>query len=82
MRNSSSNAIFHARGVESWKTILHSFIDNTQEWLEQYHMRSISESINSIMKRKLPLKARKKLSQRKKAEKSMKINMHNLRQYS
>jgi hypothetical protein len=45
-------------------------------------MRSISESINSIMKGKLPVKARKKLSQRKKAEKSMKIKMHNLRQYS
>jgi len=45
-------------------------------------MRSISESVNSMMKRKMPVKIRKKLSQRKKTEETLKINMHNLRQYS
>ena len=50
--------------------------------MEQYHMRSISESVNSMMKRKMPVKIRKKLSQRKKMEETLKINMHNLRQYS
>jgi len=77
-----TNATLRARGVKSWKTMLYSFMDNTQEWLEQYHMRSISESINSMMKRKMPVKIRKKLSQRKKTEETLKINMHNLRQYS
>ena len=45
-------------------------------------MRSISEFINSMMKRKMPVKVRKKLPWRKKTEEALKINMHNLRQYS
>ena len=77
-----TNATFRAKGVPSWKTMLYGFIDNTQYWMEQYHMRSISESVNSMMKRKMPVKIRKKLSQRKKTEETLKINMHNLRQYS
>ena len=35
-----------------------------------------------MMKRKMPVKIKKKLSQRKKSEEILKINMHNLRQYS
>ncbi len=45
-------------------------------------MRSISECVNSMMKRKMPVKIRKKLSRRKKTEETLKINMHNLRQYN
>jgi hypothetical protein len=77
-----TNATFHAKGVESWKTMLYSFIDDTQEWLAEYHMRSLSESVNSMLKRKMPVKVRKKLPLRKKTEEILKINMHNLRQYS
>ena len=77
-----TNATFRAKGVESWKTMLYDFADNTQEWLEQYHMRSISESVNSMMKRKMPVKVRKKLPLRKNTEEILKISMHNLRQYS
>ena len=62
--------------------MLYGFMDNTQEWLEQYHMRSISESVNSMMKRKMPVKIRKKLPLRKNTEEILKISMHNLRQYS
>ena len=77
-----TNATFRSKGVASWKTMLYSFVDDTQSWLEQYHMRSISESVNSMMKRKMPVKIRKKLPQRKQTEETLKINMHNLRQYS
>jgi hypothetical protein len=35
-----------------------------------------------MMKRKMSVKIRKKLPQRKKTEEASKINMHNLRQYS
>ena len=76
-----TNATFRAKGVESWKTMLYSFIDDTQGWLAEYHMRSISESVNSMMKRKMPVKVRKKLPLRKKTEEMLKINMHNFRQY-
>ena len=77
-----TNATFRAKGVASWKAMLYDFTDNTQEWLEHYHMRSISECVNSMMKRKMPAKIRKKLPQRKKTEETLKINMHNLRQYN
>ena len=45
-------------------------------------MRSISESVNSMMKRKMPVKVREKLPLREKTEEILKINMQNLRQYS
>jgi transposase len=77
-----TNATFRAKGIESWKTMLYNFVDDTQGWLSEYHMRSISESVNSMMKRKMPVKVRKKLPLRKKTEEILKINMHNLRQYS
>ncbi len=62
--------------------MLYSLMDDTQIWLEKYHMRSISETVNSMMKRKMPVKIRKRLPQRKRTEESLKINVHNLRQYS
>jgi transposase len=55
-------------------------MDNTQEWLETYHMRSISESVNSVIKRKMPFKKRKRLPPRKRIEEYLKVNMHDLRQ--
>ena len=77
-----TNATFRAKGVQSWKSMLYGFMDNTQEWLEQYHLRSMSESVNSMMKRKTPVKIRKKLPLRKNTEEILKISMHILRQYS
>ncbi|MCL4332228.1 MAG: hypothetical protein M1148_02785 [Candidatus Thermoplasmatota archaeon] len=43
---------------------------------------SISESVNSMTKRKMPFKIRKRLPQRKRMEEYLKINMHNLRQFN
>ena len=77
-----TNATFRSKGVASWKAMLYGFVEDPQSWMEEYHMRSISESVNSMMKRKMPVKIRKKLPQRKQTEETLKINMHNLRQYS
>ena len=77
-----TNASFRAGGVASWKSMLYGLMDDTQSWMEHYHMRSISECVNSMMKRKMPTKIRKKLPRRKKTEETLKINMHNLRQYN
>ncbi len=77
-----TNASFRSGGVSSWKGMIYSFMDNTQEWLDHYHVRSISECFNSVLKRKVPAKIRKKLSQRKNTEEFLKVNMHNLRQYN
>ncbi|MCL4336080.1 MAG: hypothetical protein M1344_02475 [Candidatus Thermoplasmatota archaeon] len=77
-----TNATLRAKGGPSWKLMLYGLMDDPQSWLEHYHMRSISECVNSMMKRKMPTKIRKKLPQRKKTEETLKINMHNLRQYN
>ncbi len=77
-----SNVTFRAKGVESWKMMLYGFMDNTQQWLENYHMRSISESVNSMLKRKMSFKIRKRLLHRKRTEEYLKINTHNLRQFN
>ena len=76
------NVTFDAKGVPSWKMMLYDFVNNTQEWLRTYHMRSISESVNSMIKRKMPSKIRKRLPHRKRTEEYLKINMHNLRQFN
>ena len=62
--------------------MLCDFINNTQEWLETYHTRSISESVNSMIKRKMPCKIKKRLPRRKRTEEYLKINAHNLRQFN
>jgi len=77
-----SNVTFRAKGVESWKMMLYDFMDDTQQWLENYHMRSISESVNSMLKRKMPFKIRKRLPYRKRTEEYLKVNVHNLRQFN
>ena len=77
-----TNAIFRAKGVASWKAMLYGLLEDPQSWMEEYHMRSISEAVNSMMKRKMPAKIRKRLPQRKETEETLKINMHNLSQYS
>ncbi len=45
--------------------MLYNFVSNTQQRFETYHMRSIYESVNSMIKRKMPFKIRKRLPHRK-----------------
>jgi len=75
-----SNVTFRSKGVPLWKSMLYSLVENPQLWLESYHDRSISETGNSMLKRREPTKIRKKLSQRKATEETLKFNIHNLRQ--
>lgn len=51
----SANATFREKAVESWKVILDKIVENSQAWLEEYHMRSISKSVDLILKRKMPM---------------------------
>ena len=75
-----SNVTFRPKGVPLWKHMLYALITNPQKWLEGYHDRSISETGNSMLKRREPTKIRKKLSERKGTEESLKFNIHNIRQ--
>jgi len=75
-----SNVTFRSKGVALWKNMLYDLAENPQQWLENYHSRSISESVNSMLKRREPTKIRKKLSLRKATEEILKFNLHNVRQ--
>jgi len=75
-----SNVTFKSRGVALWKRMLYGLVLNPQLWLESYHDRSISESANSMLKRREPAKIRKKLSPRKGVAEAFKVLVHNIRQ--
>jgi hypothetical protein len=46
------NSIFMSHGVPSWKEMMYEFVEDPQRWLSIYHMRSISESVHSVDKRR------------------------------
>ena len=75
-----SNVTFRSKGVPLWKGMLYSLARNPQKWLESYHDRSISETGNSMLKRREPTKIRKKLSERKGIQEALKFNVYNIRQ--
>ena len=77
-----SNSTFRSRGVPAWSNMAHEFVADPQAWLSVYHMRSISESVNSMEKKRFPSKLRKKLTMRKDTEEFLRQDVHNLRQYS
>jgi transposase len=75
-----SNVTFRSKGVPLWKRMLVSLVEDPQRWLMQYHARSISESGNSMLKRREPRKISKKLCSRKAIQEKLKIDIHNIRQ--
>lgn len=75
-----SNVAFRSKGVPLWKGMLYSLAENPQVWLESYHDWSISETGNSMLKRREPAKIRKKLSERRGIQEALKFNVHNIRQ--
>ncbi|MDP2846176.1 MAG: hypothetical protein Q8N79_08935, partial [Candidatus Methanoperedens sp.] len=56
------------KGSSAWTKMLLTLIDDPQMWLEEYHSRSICETVNSTFKRDFPAPLRKKLGDRKKQE--------------
>jgi transposase len=76
------NSIFMSHGVPSWKEMMYEFVDGPQRWLSVYHMRSISESVHSVDKRRFPWKLKKRLAWRKVTESFLRRDVYNIRQYS
>jgi transposase len=76
------NSIFMSHGVPSWKEMMYEFVDDPQRWLRVYHMRSVSETANSMDKRRFPWKLKKRLAWRKDVESFLRRDVHNIRQYS
>lgn len=75
-----SNTVIRQRGSRAWTQMLLAFIVDPQQWLEEYHMRSISESCNSVIKRRFPRNLLKRDTTRKKCEAFSRTCVYNLRQ--
>ncbi len=76
------NSTFRSHGVPAWKEMTYEFVDDPQKYLGVYHMRSISETGNSMDKARFPGKIRKRLAWRKRTEELLRKDVHNARQYS
>ena len=74
-----SNVTFKSRGALGWYDMLYSLWEDPQGWLENYHMRSISETVNSMVKCRFGAPLRKRLDSRKKTETRLKLVGHNIR---
>lgn len=74
-----SNVTFKSKGFSGWYNMLFSLWDEPQKWLELYHMRSISETVNSMIKCRFGSPLRKKLDSRKATETRLKLVAHDIR---
>lgn len=74
-----SNVTFQSKGYSGWYDMLYSLWDGPQKWLEEYHMRSISETVNSMVKCRFGATLRKKLDPRKATETKLKLVAHDIR---
>jgi transposase len=77
-----TTSTLRSHGVPAWKEMTYEFVDDPQAYLRVYHMRSISETVNSMDKTRFPARIRKKLPWRKKTEQLLRKDVHNARQYS
>jgi len=75
-----SNTVLNQRGSKAWTQMLLAFIADPQQWLEEYHPRSISESGNSVIKRRFPRNLLKRDYTRRKCEAFSRACVYNLRQ--
>jgi transposase len=74
-----SNVTFKSKGALGWYDMLYSLWEDPQEWLENYHMRSISEMVNSMVKCRFGAPLRKRLDSRKETETRLTLVGHNIR---
>ena len=74
-----SNATFKSLGYTGWAPMLHSLWKDPQAWLEAYHMRSISETVNSMVKSRFGAPLKKRLDPRRENETRLKLIAHNVR---
>jgi len=63
-----ANDTFLAKGSSEWKNMHYGFIENTQEWLREYHKRSLSETVNSTYLRMFPKPLARKIRKRRLSE--------------
>jgi len=74
-----SNVTLKSRGCAGWHPMLLPLADDPQSWLEDYHMRSISETVNSMIECRFGGPLRKLKDGRKVRETKLKLVGHDVR---
>lgn len=67
------------KGSWAWGEMLLNFMEDPQQWLRGYHLRSISETVFSTYKRDFPVPLRKRILQRKKKEAFSRVCDYNMK---
>ena len=62
------NDTFKAKGSAERKKMHYEFVENPQEWLRDYHLRSLSETANSMYLRMYPKALARRIRPRRKCE--------------
>ncbi len=78
----ASNVTMKKKGVTEWVHMLTSLADAPQEYLRDYHQRSISETGFSMDARAFPAPIRKRLRHRKETASSLRFLCHNVKRLS
>lgn len=73
------DAVINAKGSRAKKKMLLGLVNDAQKWLEEYHNRSISETVNSVLKCRFPRPLLKKRIDRLDNEGIDKTCAYNLR---
>ena len=67
------------KGSWAWTEMLLDFIEDPQQWLHDYHLRSISETVFSTHKRDFPIPLRKRILRRRKKEAFSRVCDYNMK---
>ncbi|MFQ6010531.1 MAG: transposase, partial [Candidatus Aenigmatarchaeota archaeon] len=73
------DAVINAKGSLAKKKMLLDLVNNAQQWLEEYHGRSISENVYSVLKGRFPRPVLKRRTDRLDNEGIDKTCAYNLR---
>lgn len=74
-----SNVTFRSKGFSGWWDMVFPLLEDPQDWMRHYHMRSISETVNSMIECRFGYPLRKRLDPRKETETRLKLVGHNIR---
>ena len=67
------------RGSWAWSKMLLSFIEDPQQWLREYHLRSVSESLFSALKRSFTRPLMRRIKKRRRSEVLARVCAYNLK---
>ena len=73
------NVTLKRKGVREWVDMLWDLSEDPQEWLRDYHMRSLSETGFSMLRRANPHPLRKRLEPRRETEDFLRGICHNIK---